>query len=1200
MSDVANRRFGVTSKKRRWRRIVVVSAFLLSLGPGARFLLQHYLHVDRYRPMLEAQIQDATGLPTSIGELSIVLRPLPAVFVDRIRIGEGDFAIRAKRAVIHVDLGRLMNGAFHATGVDLAELTAVAPSQWSTFRERVDALTERFAGRGGGSLRFDIDFIQARQCALYLDDATAPVFAGDLEFHDVLTLTPSGSLVGAIVTTTDTIDAEGNLRLVRGPDGGGIDAFKGSFDIEGLRLADVVNKSLLPRVALEIDGTLSGEVPRVVGIAVMGQVEPLRNSNRRTEGPHGRFSANASWDGTTFKIEDARWDEDGVRLDVEATRSESGVVSVSVPRAILGAATLRPFLAALDRDSFLITPGANGRLAIHDLFMTYSGDAGLDVQKGSVEFRDIDIDTERTGAVKSLLHQLNGRGRLAGPTIHVDEILGQGFKVSGTVTPDYAARQVSVNLKGELNVNVERLGLLFPVTSFREARGEAVIDTLTGTFGAGIDGVPSDLVVKGTVKNGALGVATISFQDDFRNIEGSFTVEAGMVTIDAQCVSVSMGSMSSSGGYAIDARSYKGTLTASVPEAVTAFLKNERALEVVPPMLEPYGRATFTVNIRLPQQRSLGSVQLSKRDAPHLEIAVSLEDRDGRTILADMEGTTTLPLSAIRHTLPDHVTASGTAPITFRRSAKERTYTADGDLTQADIQLGMYLHKRPGVAAGIRLTGEASESAWSARKLLVLVKDQPVEGIWRDGRLVFPSLDLDVERLAALLPEGATASGRITGAGAAMPASAALSLENVAVVFKPGVSIDSATGSVVYSEGRLELRNLSVVGANSELTLNLAKERDVWQGELRARQLDVNTIDATRKAAVETPSDLDNSAAPPQTRGQRFKGRISASAEKLLYRRAELHAVRATLVGDGDTITLDGFLARPRSGVATGAVVLSHSDVYPWIAEGTVHLDGVHAALVDELIFAEPREFEGSLTGSVTFRVPIPRDDRPINVASAEAEVVGKNGSLGRLGIATKVLNVLRATEIFRLRLPSLRDEGLTFDHAVFKLSMTEGVMQVREVELRRPSFAMAARGTVNFPRDDMRLDISVYPLQSITGMVEKVPLVGQAIASVRKMGPFGLRATGSPFDPKVTPEALPAWGKERSIDDAGPGATGNDQSETHDEGVNLDASKAAGQAAPAPPHSAPTPDPKKANGKGPAKEVTGAAKRVLKGILGQ
>lgn len=1200
MSDVANRRFGETPKKRRWRRLVVVSAFLLSLGLGAWFLLERYLHVDRYRPMLEAQIQEATGLPTSIGELSIVLRPLPAIFVDRIAIGEGDFAIRAKRTVIHVDVGRLMNRSFHATGVDLAELTAVAPSQWSTFRERVDALTERLAGRGGGTLRFGIDFIQARQCALYFDDATAPVFSGDLEFHDVLSLTPSGSLVGAVVTTNDTIDAEGNLRLVRGPEGRGIDAFKGSFDIEGLRLADVVNKSQLPRVALEIDGTLSGEAPRVVEIALTGQVQPLRSARSQTEAPQGRFSANASWDGTTFKIDDARWDEDGVRVDVEATRSESGVVSVSVPRAILGAATLRPFLAALDRASFSIKPGANGQLAIRDLLMAYSDDGGIDVQEGSVEFRGIDIDTERTGAVKGLLHQLSGRGRLVGPTIQVDEILGQGFKVSGTVTPDYAARQASVNLKGDLNVNVERLGLLFPVTLFREARGEAVIDTLTGTFGMGIEGVPADLVVKGNVKNGALGIATSSFQDDLRNLEGSFSVEAGIVTIDARCVSVSMGSMSSSGGYAIDARSYKGTLTANVPEAVTAFLKNERALEVVPPMLEPYGRSTFTVDLTLPQQRSPGSVRLSKRDAPDLDLTASLEDRDGKTVLADMEGTTTLPLSAIRHTLPDHVTASGAAPITFRRSAKERTYTADGDLTQADIQLGMYLHKRPGVAAGVRLTGEASESAWTARKLLVLINDQPVEGIWRDGRLVFPSLDLDVGRLATLLPQGATASGRITGTGAARPASAALSLKNVAVVFKPGVSIDSATGSVVYSEGRLELRNLSIVGANSELTLNLAKESDVWQGELRARQLDVNTIDATRKAAVETPSDEDTSTASTQAQSQRFKGRISASAENLLYRRAELSDVRATLVGDGDTITLDGLSAKPRSGVATGTVILGHSDVYPWIAEGTVRLDGVHAALVDELIFAEPREFEGSLTGKVTFRVPIPRDDRPINVASAEAEVVGRNGSLGRLGIATKVLNVLRATEIFRLRLPSLRDEGLTFDHAVFKLSMTDGVMQVREVELKRPSFAMAARGTVNFPKDDMRLDISVYPLQSITGVVEKVPIVGQAIASVRKMGPFGLKATGSPFDPKVTPEALPAWGKDRTMDGAGPGANGNDQSGAHVEGENLDTPSAADPAAPTPPHAAPTPDPKQAKGKGPAKEVTGAAKRVLKGILGQ
>jgi AsmA-like C-terminal region len=124
---------------------------------------------------------------------------------------------------------------------------------------------------------------------------------------------------------------------------------------------------------------------------------------------------------------------------------------------------------------------------------------------------------------------------------------------------------------------------------------------------------------------------------------------------------------------------------------------------------------------------------------------------------------------------------------------------------------------------------------------------------------------------------------------------------------------------------------------------------------------------------------------------------------------------------------------------------------------------------------------------------------------------------LGKTGLATKLLTWLRTTEIIRLRMPSLKDQGLVYDTCAGKISMQKGFLTMEEYVLRSPTLALAAAGTVDFPRDTMNLAVDAHLLGLVTGLLEIVPGLQRPAEEVRQYTSFPLAITGSPKDPKIS-----------------------------------------------------------------------------------
>ena len=79
--------------------------------------------------------------------------------------------------------------------------------------------------------------------------------------------------------------------------------------------------------------------------------------------------------------------------------------------------------------------------------------------------------------------------------------------------------------------------------------------------------------------------------------------------------------------------------------------------------------------------------------------------------------------------------------------------------------------------------------------------------------------------------------------------------------------------------------------------------------------------------------------------------------------------------------------------------------------------------------------------GKLRFTAPLHGDLRAMMPdGSGSLTATGSNGTLiGRLGLTTKIVTVLRSTEALRMKFPSLRDEGIVFDTVRGDLVMDQG-----------------------------------------------------------------------------------------------------------------------------------------------------------------
>ena len=480
-----------------------------------------------------------------------------------------------------------------------------------------------------------------------------------------------------------------------------------------------------------------------------------------------------------------------------------------------------------------------------------------------------------------------------------------------------------------------------------------------------------------------------------------------------------------------------------------------------------------------------------------------------------------MPLDLFAAMLPGAVRTEGNAKLSFRMGAEETGLHLEADLAGARLRVGDYVEKKPGDALGVAVKYRQAPD-YALESATVTLLGESAELQLAGAVPGIPALNVNLAGLSPLLAKGGSLSGRVTGAVDLSPFKAKLQLDGAGIAPAPEVAINSVTGQVAYEAGALRCESLRVLGADSDCTADATLQNQVLDARVTGQKLNLNAVTALYDAFTAPPEGTASSAAapalPPGAPAQRITGRVSVQLESLLYRRARAEALRADAALTPQGIDIHNLALRQGAGSAQGAVHLAYGT--PNVLETSLKLSGLDLEFIDGLAFAESRGMRGAVTGPVNLRVPLASGDTLYRGLNGTVDARAENGTYGRVRYATELLTVLKGLEIVRLKMPRLRDEGLTFKTSTLKLRITDGRIAVEEFSVEDPAYAMAGGGTIDLPADAMDVMIGFNPLESVTGLVKVVPGVGQALDLLKDGTGLRIRASGSPFSPTVRPEA--------------------------------------------------------------------------------
>ena len=717
------------------------------------------------------------------------------------------------------------------------------------------------------------------------------------------------------------------------------------------------------------------------------------------------------------------------------------------------------------------------------------------------------------------LNKVSGAFAYKQRVLTVTNLSGEGFALSGTVALDDSARRVSLTAQSTADITRERLALFAPVDTITKAEGSLTIRRVEAAWEDGRF-VPGVFIIDGAMEKGAAEIAVSTYADTLRPVTGTFHATTEKASWTAQAESQRMGPVHMEGEYifAVSPSDKKktgipakvtGVVSCDVARAAGTFIPNASG-ESVKAFLTGYGASTFNVNAVYGDTITL---EWTRQGKPSLSGKAIFTRQEGPLQLGHVDVDSTLPVSLFGTMAPVLASNQGDATFHFTRDPGESPYTARLDFSAPELTLGPNFRKRAGDPLTLEVMGNARD--WSPKNAALIYRDKTIPARIENGRLFSEAFDVDLAGFTGLLPEGGKAQGHLRGAFTTSPATVDLRFYQAGLAFSPQVGLDAITGELKYANGQITCRNVKIVGANSDCTLSAGYDQDTLVGKVVGEKLDLNAILAMWDAgkvfrSPENPTVAEKKDSSP------FRSNLDVDLKSLFYRRARFDAVRAKIETVGATTHIRNLSAVPYSGQVRGAIdLISATGTTPGQTTLDLQYEGIDARVIDEILFKEPREFSGMLTGTALFKIPTGTNVNTASDTTGRMIFSGQNGSFGKLGFATKMLSVLKATDVLRLRMPSLKDEGLTYETCQAALNLDKGLMTFEQASLRSPQFEMLGQGTVDFTGDRGDMKIRVNFLESVTGILQSAPIIGKAVDAMGTAAGAEIYVKGSVYNPE-------------------------------------------------------------------------------------
>ena len=735
----------------------------------------------------------------------------------------------------------------------------------------------------------------------------------------------------------------------------------------------------------------------------------------------------------------------------------------------------------------------------------FPSDFHVEARLAGVNLALIPVDATETVRFE----EITGGLVYAGDTLRIEEITGKGFTVTGAFGFEDLPDGRPFDLSGQADLAGALPRLILADIPLRDLQGTAHFTRLSGLYVPG-EPLPRDLTVEGRIEQGAALADLPGLEERLQGLDAEFTSDGASVRFEGRIAAETLGALAAQGLWTVSSQTLSGMLSADWGGFGKFWSPEGVAGSYWAAALSGFGASELDFTVRLPQSAG-GRVEadFQRRGEPALDAKITLiSGPDGlRPDVITVESQ--IPLAWFTGVFPAAFQAEGDAALRFRLDKAESPFLLDIDFAQATLRGGPYLTKRAGDPAALAIQGVLDGEDAGLRHVEVqclgesLLFRQTASGLQSEG------FQVQLGPLARLLPENATASGAISGSFAPEPLEVDLHFEAAALIVSEELGLDRIDGAISYAGDAWRCRDLHWQGGDSDVVLNADRQHGVWRASITGAKLNLNAIERLYEAITGWTTRSEADAAPREAP----TGEILADIGSVYYRRAQIDNVQTRIQLDGDGISFQEILLRPHGGEVEGAARLSYaSEGEPRRLRLQAGMKSVDARILDELFFPEPRGLLGSVDADIDLRFPIGDGSIPQNGMSGTASFTARNGTYGKLGFATTLLTVLRTTEIIRLRIPTLKDEGLVFDLSEGRLVMEDGVMNIETAELTGKAYALTASGTADFPQDNTDVVVYVYTLESVTGIVSAVPLLGRGMDILKGTTALRGRVTGSPL----------------------------------------------------------------------------------------
>jgi AsmA-like C-terminal region len=1085
-------------KRSRWRAFARGSLIAFALAAIGWQVAKRAIDVGQYRPRVEAALAVFTGLPVAIGSLELAWHPVPCLSAYDVSIGEGDFHAVTARLDVFPRLLALLRWRVEIARIELVEPAVTLPaaradleSQWRSLLAHVEAARGKSvpAGDPSAGMKFRIDELLAESAMLRFGQADENPIVTSLSATGIGGEQIEFALEADVPSTG--AHAEGTLRIPA-QQGGEV---AGDLAIHGVQPHAFVELPELAHSDWQMQAELNGKLGEELALSVDGSFEPLTElaiggtfTGHARIAPDGKTRAELEVGGEGLAISATAWlfagDRSRVRVKKLSAEGEA----------------LTALLAAIVRDPVRVSAARGAALDLHDFQVSLAGPP--QIASGELEAHGLEVGFRGAPIARDLKLDV----RAAEGAFRIAELRGGPIDLQGAITPGDEKRRPALDLTGTLALDDALLHALGAPELIRAVHGAIALEQLRVEL-PGVAPASMALVVRGRIAGGSVQLENETIAETISGVELALTGDAQALQFDARGVGATLGPIHANA--AIDAAAGSAHGEISFAGASGDFLRDPGARTRFSPLVRAYSGAPFAFEIQSePGPPSLRRIRIERAAAPQVNAALVLRAEPPEDPLRDLDVAADLPAEVLVGFVPGEARATGVGALRVRRSEGGAGFFAELDLAKAGLAVGPYLDKTPGEVLRVRVEGEVGVSHWIPRKLIVAGEKGALELPIGEHGVAARDVEVDVAAFSFLLADGGRASGRVKLDLDTATEAVAVQLSDVELWVSPALGVDQANGEIAVAKHDWGLHGLRVKGGGSDATIDLAVKDARITGALRGERVDAGFV----KAILDEERALhptDHEPGPP------VSGELTIALERVGYHRAEgqRFAARVEFAQDDIHVRDLGFLVG--EGRVTGRGDIDLRKPEPPLLDLDLDFTGISRHFLDGLLDEELRAKPGTYEGKLRYTAPLRSNLRDMMPdASGSLVGIGRDGVLiGRLGLSTKIVTVLRSTEALRLRFPAFEDEGLVFDTVKADLAMNEGVLQVRRLDLDSISYAMSASGEVNFREDRTNVPIDVNGIRGITSLIERVPVAGDALKIVN----VRLVVTGSPWDTQVS-----------------------------------------------------------------------------------